>query len=112
VSQANATNAFTVVVAGNGSLNLSATNNFTVVVNPLTSQPSVCVITSVAAPSFNFAITGPTEPDYSLQSSTNLFDWLLRLTSNSPATAVCLGKRWNLASLSPTPPKVRRYDAK
>jgi hypothetical protein len=89
VSQAGATNLFAVKVADNGSPNLSATNNFTVVVNPLSSLPAFDSIVA-ARNSFNLSITGPAGPDYTLLTSTNLLNWQQLLTSNSPVTPLTL----------------------
>jgi arabinoxylan arabinofuranohydrolase len=89
VSQAGTTNLFAVKVADNGSPSLSATNNFTVTVNPLSSQPSFSSILA-AGNSFNLAIAGPTGPDYTLLTSTNLSDWQPLFTTNSPVTPFTL----------------------
>jgi glucuronoarabinoxylan endo-1,4-beta-xylanase len=85
VSQANTTNLFSVKVSDNGSPSLSATNNFSVIVNPLGSLPMVSSIAATAGNRFNLTITGPAGPDYSLLTSTDLFSWQWVLTSNSPA---------------------------
>ncbi|HEU6448994.1 MAG TPA: DNRLRE domain-containing protein [Verrucomicrobiae bacterium] len=90
VSQAGTTNSFSVKVADNGSPVLSATNRFTVTVNPLVSQPAISSITVGGGKSLNLSIAGPNGPDYSLLTSTNLLDWTPLLTSNSPATPFIL----------------------
>ncbi|HZI31918.1 MAG TPA: cadherin repeat domain-containing protein, partial [Candidatus Binatia bacterium] len=90
VSQSRTTNSFAVKVTDSGSPSLSATNSFTVTVNPLGSQPSIHSIVSTAGASLNLEITGPTGPDYTILTSTNLFDWQSLLTSNSPATPFTL----------------------
>jgi hypothetical protein len=89
VSQAGTTNSFAVKVADNGSPSLSATNNFTVIVNPLSGQP---VFNSIVAAgnSFNLTITGPVGPDYTLLTSTNLPNWQPLFTTNSPLTPFTL----------------------
>jgi len=90
VSQSGTTNLFTVKVADNGAPSLSATNNFTVTVNPLSSQPSINSIVSATGGSFNLSIAGPYGPDYTVLSSTNLLDWQSLLTTNSPSTPFIL----------------------
>ncbi|MFM2294073.1 MAG: hypothetical protein RLZZ350_486, partial [Verrucomicrobiota bacterium] len=80
VTYANSTNFFAIVVTDNGGL--SATQNFSVLVNPLTAP-------SVAAPSFNgtqlnFTVTGQVGPDYALQTSSNLATWSTLFITNSP----------------------------
>lgn len=89
VSQAGTTNLITVKVADNGSPSLSATNSFTVTVNPLGSQPSINS-SSAAGGLFNLTITGPVGPDYTILTSTNLFSWESLLTSNSAPTPFVL----------------------
>jgi hypothetical protein len=83
VSQANSTNPVSVSVSDNGSPSLSATNNFTVAVNPLT-NPVIGSVT-VSGGQANLMVGGPTGPDYTLLTSTNLVDWLVWFTTNSPA---------------------------
>jgi hypothetical protein len=73
VTQANTTNPFSVVVTDNGTPNLSATQSFNVIVNPLT-------MPSIGAPvfgsgQFTLSVDGQVGPDYAVQSSTNLIDW-------------------------------------
>jgi glucuronoarabinoxylan endo-1,4-beta-xylanase len=89
VSQPGTTNLFAVKVADDGTPGLSATNNFTVTVNPLGSQPSFSSIVP-GGNFFNLTIAGPVGPDYSLWASTNLLDWESLLTSNSPVTPFVL----------------------
>lgn len=85
-AQADTTNAVSVVVTDNGTPNLSATNNFTVTVNPLpapaTSAPSY------AGGLFSVSVNGQIGPDYLLQATTNLTSpvWITVATTNSPAT--------------------------
>lgn len=81
VSQANTTNAIAVQVTDSGS-NLSATNNFNVVVNAVTNP----VISSVSfSPGqFNLTVSGPQGPDYTLLTSSNLLNWNILYESNSP----------------------------
>lgn len=90
VSQAGSTNLVSVKVADNGTPSLSATNNFTVTVNPLSSQPAFSPVVTTAGNLLNLTIAGPIGPDYSLLTSTNLLDWQSMLTSNSPVTPFIL----------------------
>jgi hypothetical protein len=83
VSYANSTNPFAVVVTDNG--NLSATQNFSVIVNPL-AAPSVASL-SLSGTQLNFTVTGQVGPDYALQTSSNLTTWnTLFITNSPPAT--------------------------
>jgi hypothetical protein len=84
VSAANTTNLIRVVVTDNGTPNLSATNSFNVVVNPLT-QPNL-LAPSYSAGQFSVSVSGEVGPDYALQVSTNLSggSWVTLLQSNSP----------------------------
>jgi glucuronoarabinoxylan endo-1,4-beta-xylanase len=88
VSQANTTNTITLKAADNGTPNLSATNSFTVKVNPL-AQPTVSSI-SVSGGQVSLVATGAVGPDYTLWASTNLTSWQVLFTSNSPVTPVTL----------------------
>lgn len=90
VSQAGTTNRFTVRVADNGTPSLSATNSFSVTVDPLSSLPSIGSIVPYAGTSFNLTITGPSGPDYTVMTSTNLLDWQSLQTANSPSTPFIL----------------------
>ncbi len=87
VNQANTTNPIAVKVINNGTC-LSATNSFTVKVNPL-AQPTVSSIT-VSGRQASLVVTGAVGPDYTLWASTNLTGWQVLFTSNSPATPVTL----------------------
>jgi hypothetical protein len=84
VSAANTTNLVQVVVTDDGSPNLSATNSFNVIVNPLT-QPNI-LTPSYSAGQFSVSVSGEVGPDYALQVSTNLSGgvWVTLLQSNSP----------------------------
>ena len=86
VSQANSTNPVSVAVADSG--NLSATNNFTVTVNPL--APPVVSSIHVSGGQVSLVATGALGPDYTLWASTNLTSWQVLFTSNSPAIPVTL----------------------
>ena len=86
VSQADTTNPVSVVVVDSG--NLSATNNFKVIVNPLV-QPTVSSI-QLSGGQVSLVATGALGPDYTLWASSNLVSWQALLTSNSPVLPVTL----------------------
>jgi len=86
VSQADTTNPITVKVADSASL--SATNSYTIKVNPL-AQPTVSSI-SMSGGRVSLVATGAVGPDYTLWASTNLTSWQVLFTSNSPVTPVTL----------------------
>ena len=89
VSQANTINPVSVVVTEEGTPILSATNNFTVTVNPLT-NPVVGSMT-VSGGHVNLVVSGPQGPDYTLETTTNLTaGWQALYTTNSPVTPVSL----------------------
>jgi glucuronoarabinoxylan endo-1,4-beta-xylanase len=92
VSQANTTNLVTVAVMDNGT-GLSATNSFNVIVNPLSSLPTVSSI-GLSGGQITLVVNGPQDPDYTVLTSTNLTvplaNWQVLLTTNSPVTPVTL----------------------
>jgi hypothetical protein len=83
ISQANSTNAFSVVVTDNGTPNLGATQNFSVVVNPL-AQPNIS-LSGISGGRFGFTLSGQVGPDYAVQRSTNLTSWDTLLITNPAA---------------------------
>jgi hypothetical protein len=83
VTQANSTNPFSVVVTDNGSPNLSATQNFSVIVNPLALP--IVFSSGIVAGQFNLSFNGQAGPDYAIQSTTNLVSWNTVFITNSPA---------------------------
>jgi hypothetical protein len=85
VAQANTTNQIRIAVTDNGSPSLSATNFFSVVVNPL-SPPSVATA-AITGGQFRCVVTGQAGPDYAVQFATNLTsaDWTTLFTTNAPA---------------------------
>ncbi len=89
VAQANSINLIAVVVTDNGLPPLSATNSFTIQVNPL-AAPVMNAVTSVGSGGVGFSVSGPSGPDYTLLVSTNLTQWHALYTSNSPALPVML----------------------
>ena len=62
---------------------LSATQGFTVTVNPLTLPQFASVGWSNGQ--FGVQVSGQTGPDYEIQTSTNLTQWSAVFTTNSPA---------------------------
>jgi pectate lyase len=84
VTQANTTNLVTIQVSDNGLPSQSATQSFTVTVNPLT-QPNVTPSTGVGG-HLHLTINGQVGPDYAVQASTNLAGWQTVFTTNSPPT--------------------------
>ncbi|MBC8096157.1 MAG: hypothetical protein H7Y43_10120, partial [Akkermansiaceae bacterium] len=72
-TQADTTNIIVVIARDNGSPNLSGTNSFTVVVNPL--APVVLTPISHTNGHFIFSVSGSAGPDYIIQASTNLATW-------------------------------------
>lgn len=80
VAQANSTNPVSIRVTDNGSPSLSATNSFSLIVPPLAQPVVTSIIVSPAQTTLT--ISGDHGPDYSLLTSTNLFDWQPLLTTN------------------------------
>jgi hypothetical protein len=83
VTQANTTNPFSVVVTDNGTPNLSATQSFSVLVNPLTAPTFSAP--ALTGGQIGFAINGQAGPDYAVQVSSNLTSWNTLFITNSPA---------------------------
>ena len=83
VASAGTSNNIIVTVTDNGSPNLSATNSFSVSVNPV-AQPTASAA-SYANGQFSLTVNGDTGPDYIIQTSTNLVNWQSLLTNSSPA---------------------------
>ncbi len=83
VSQANSTNPFTVRVTDSGTPNLSATQSFVVTVKPL--LPPQISSARLNGGQLVLQVGGDSGPDYQIQTSTNLLNWSVLLTTNSPA---------------------------
>jgi hypothetical protein len=81
VTQADSTNQFSVIVTDNGTPNLSATQTFSVIVNPLI-RPAFAA--SLVGGQVSFAVNGQTGPDYAVLASSNLSDWNTLFITNSP----------------------------
>lgn len=92
VGSAGTTNPVTVMVTDNGTL-LSATNSFNVIVNPLSSRPTVDSI-ATSGGQVTLVLDGPQGPDYTVLTTRNLteplFTWQALMTTNSPVTPVTL----------------------
>jgi hypothetical protein len=82
VSDANTTNVVTIQVTDDGAPTMSATQSFSVIVNPPT-QPDVSS-PAWASGQFSLSVNGQSGPDYAVQASTNLADWQSVFTTNSP----------------------------
>ena len=83
VAQANSTNFLIVRVSDNGNPNLSAYQSAFFTVNPL--NPPTLGSVSLANGHFQLSASGDPGPDYMIQSSTNLVDWSLVFSTNSPS---------------------------
>jgi hypothetical protein len=83
IEQAGTTYLVSVKVSDNGAPSLSATQEFSVIVNPL-NLPELKSI-SARDGRIQLQISGDFGPDYSIQTSTNLTDWTTVFTTNSPA---------------------------
>ncbi len=83
VSQANSTNPISLEVTDSENPPLSATKSFTITVNPLT-LPQVSSV-GWSNGHFVLQVSGQSGPDYGIQTSTNLTQWSMVFTTNSPA---------------------------
>jgi hypothetical protein len=83
ISQANTTNPITLEVSDNEDPPSSATQNFTVTVNPLT-LPRMSS-SGWSNGQFALQVSGQSGPDYEIQTSTNLAQWSMVFATNSPA---------------------------
>jgi alpha-L-arabinofuranosidase len=102
VTQANSTNNFTLKVSDNGSPSLSATQSFSVAVNPIT--PPTFASVAMTNGEFGISISGQTGPDYEVLVSTNLTQWSVAFITNSPALPII----WTDASASNSPMRFYR----
>jgi hypothetical protein len=84
VAQANSTNGFTVQVSDTGTPPLSATQSFSVIVNPL-SAPGMSSSLSFVGGQLTISVSGQSGPDYAIETSTNLAQWSNVFITNSPA---------------------------
>src|ERR1035437_1713327 len=81
VAQANTTNLTTLKVTDSGTPPLSATQSFSIVVNPL-ARP-VLGLARLTNGFWKLNVTGPAGPDYSIQGASNLVNWTALTVSNS-----------------------------
>ncbi|MGH8024128.1 MAG: hypothetical protein ACRED1_11130, partial [Limisphaerales bacterium] len=88
ISAAGTTNRVLVRVMNNGAPALSATNDFDVIVNPVT-PPSISAI-AVSGKKITLTAHGIQGPDYTLLLSTNLTTWQSILKTNSPVLPLSL----------------------
>lgn len=93
VNQAGTTNVVTVMVADSEVPSRNATNSFKVIVNPLSSLPTLSSI-NIGGGQVGLTVTGPQGPDYTVLTTTNLTEplanWQVLMTTNSPAVPVLL----------------------
>ncbi len=83
VPDAKSTNQVTLKIANNAWPSLSATQSFSVVVNPL--APFDVSTVSLANGQVSLHVTGQGGPDYAIETSTNLTQWSNVFITNSPA---------------------------
>jgi hypothetical protein len=81
-TQADTASLFTLKVSDNGSPTMSATQSFTVTVNPLT-RPTLSSV-GLNNNRVEFHVSGQAGPDYAVQVSSNLTDWSALFMTNSP----------------------------
>jgi hypothetical protein len=84
VSQSDTTNFISIEVTDNGTPPLSATENFSVVVNPITLPTVSASGANLGDGQFNLTITGMVGPDYAVQYSPDLLNWSTVFETNSP----------------------------
>jgi hypothetical protein len=82
VAQAGTTNLLSVKASDNGAPSLSATQSIALAVNPL--GPFGAAAMTLAGGEVQVEVTGDAGPDYTVQASTNLTNWTVLLTTNSP----------------------------
>ena len=83
IAQGDTTNQFTVQVADNGSPVMTDVKNFSVIVNR-PAQPGLSNA-SITNGQLRLTISGDFGPDYTVQASTNLANWISLFTTNQPA---------------------------
>ncbi|MGA2500501.1 MAG: pectinesterase family protein [Tepidisphaeraceae bacterium] len=83
VQQADSTTLVTITVSDNGSPVLSASQNFNLIVNPLT-QPTI-LPPSFNGSQFSLTVSGQTGPDYAVQTSSDLITWTTVARYTSPS---------------------------
>jgi hypothetical protein len=88
VTQADTTNSIIIKVSEYDIPELSATNSFHVIVNPL--GPTVVNDVQNSGGKTILTVNGPIGPDYTLLSSTNLLNWFPVFMTNSPTSPMIL----------------------
>jgi glucuronoarabinoxylan endo-1,4-beta-xylanase len=88
LSQANTTNAVSVLVADSDTPSFSATNSFKITVNPV--APPVLNSLTLAKGESSLTANGIQGPDYTLDVSSNLSNWQVLLITNSPLLPLIL----------------------
>ena len=83
VPDANSTNQITLKIANTAWPSQSATQSFSVIVNPLTA-PGISDLSFIGG-QLGFNVSGQSGPDYAIETSTNLTQWSNVFTTNSPA---------------------------
>ena len=86
VTYANTTNPVQLMVGVNGSPSLSATQNFTITVNPLT-LPTVPLFGLSNGQFTMFVTNSIVGPDYAVEASTDLVNWSTLFITNFPANS-------------------------
>ena len=84
VTQANSTNSFKLEVCDNNIPPLSATDTFSVVVNPITLPTLSGSAENPASGQFSLTVSGMAGPDYAVLYSTNLLNWSNVFETYSP----------------------------
>jgi hypothetical protein len=84
VSQASSTIPISLAVSDNEHPPLSATDNFSVVVNPITLPTLSGSASNLANGQFSVTVSGMVGPDYAILYSTDLFNWSTIFETNSP----------------------------
>jgi hypothetical protein len=84
LAQADTTNEFALSVTDSGSPPLSATQSFTVIVRPATSPVASTV--AMTNGQFRLLIAGDSGPDYTIETSADLFNWQALFSTNPLAT--------------------------
>ena len=85
--QSDSTNTIMVAVTDNGLPdNLSATNTFTIVVNPLTAPVLSPGATGFTNNQFSLSVNGQVGPTYTIQVSTDILSGWVTLYTTNPAT--------------------------
>jgi hypothetical protein len=91
VLQANSTNFISIDVTDDGNPPLSATQNFSIIVNPIMLPALSASAAGWSNGQFSLTVNGMVGPDYAVQISTNLVNWSTVFETNSPPSP------WNWA---------------